>query len=38
MLEAYHDHAFPIDQRVEMHVRTDKLSLAYRRMLRTLVG
>ena len=38
VLEAYHDHAFPIDQRVEIHVRTDKLSLAYRRMLRTLVG
>jgi vanillate O-demethylase monooxygenase subunit len=37
VLEAYRHKGVPLDQRVEIHTRNDRLSLAYRRMLATLV-
>ena len=38
ILEAYRDRRVPLDPRVEVHTRNDKLSLAYRRVLSDLVG
>ncbi len=38
ILEAYRDRRLPLDPRVEVHTRADKLSLAYRRLLADLVG
>jgi vanillate O-demethylase monooxygenase subunit len=35
-LDKFRDHRLPIDTRVEVHVPADKLSLAYRRLLRDL--
>jgi phenylpropionate dioxygenase-like ring-hydroxylating dioxygenase large terminal subunit len=37
ILEAYRHTAVPLDPRIEVHTRTDKLSLAYRRMLAEMV-
>ena len=38
VLEAYRHTRVPLDQRVEIHTRNDKLSLAYRRVLAEMVG
>jgi phenylpropionate dioxygenase-like ring-hydroxylating dioxygenase large terminal subunit len=38
ILESYRHTAVPLDPRVEIHTRTDKLSLAYRRMLAAMVS
>lgn len=38
VLEAYRELGLPLDVRTEVHTRTDKLSLAYRRLLAALVG
>jgi hypothetical protein len=38
VLEAYQDMGVHLDMREEVHVRTDKLSVAYRRMLASFVG
>ncbi|MGD9754999.1 MAG: Rieske 2Fe-2S domain-containing protein [Acidimicrobiia bacterium] len=38
VLEAYRELGVPLDVRTEVHTRTDKLSLAYRRLLAALVG
>ena len=38
VLEPYRDRRLPLDPRIEVHTRTDKLSLAYRRILADLVA
>jgi vanillate O-demethylase monooxygenase subunit len=38
VLEAYRHRGVPVDPRVEIHTRSDKLSLAYRRILADLTG
>jgi phenylpropionate dioxygenase-like ring-hydroxylating dioxygenase large terminal subunit len=38
VLEAYHEMGVHLDLREEVHVRTDRLSVAYRRMLASFVG
>jgi vanillate O-demethylase monooxygenase subunit len=37
VLESYRDHRVPLDPRIEVHTRNDRLSLAYRRMLARMV-